>query len=158
MTSLASLMPKQWAAALFPAFDNDCLTHYHVAAPCNAKAAVADTVAALTQDVSDDFTLYALPGNAGFVGVEPALNHLTTFGLYPTSRTPYHVNLLWAAVRTLLNPSLPITVGLYARNTPARRFVRRAGFWPLYATTHPRTGRKALIYTLPPNSLCLLVD
>jgi len=155
---MSPLPQAAWAAALARGFDAHCLARFHVVAPCTQDEAVASTLAVLQHDVAEDFALYALPEEAGFVGVEASLNFLTTFSLYPQRRTQAGAAQLWALVANLLRVDEPILSAVYARNTPARCFLRRAGFRFAAAVRHPQNGRTLLLYALPPHSLCPQVD
>lgn len=155
---MSPLAQVDWPAALAPGFDAQCLARYHVAAPCTETQAVASTLAVLQQDVAEDFALYLLPAQSGFVGVEPSLNFLTTFSLYPGSRTRVGAAQLWSLVANLLRIDRPVRTAVYARNSPARRFLRRAGFRLTTAVRHPGNGRMLLLYTLNAYSLCPQAD
>jgi hypothetical protein len=124
---------QDYARVLMHVWDSDTplLTHWHIAAPCDLGVAVAHTVAQLESDACGPaFAFYELLLGAhlvGFLGVDPELNFVITFGLRVGYRTPEIKEALWECIRTFTDDKRPVCCLLHSRNTRAQRFLEAGG-------------------------------
>lgn len=110
-------------------FSNDkkLINEFHIKAGSSLDACVDDTYTVLKQYTAFDFEFYKVVDGEviGFVGIEPSIEHLTTFCLKNGFRTNENKDKLWQLINGLFENGFKC--GLYLKNSRAINYLLKRG-------------------------------
>lgn len=137
--------------------DKELLEKWHIESPCTLDVAVDRTLKDMKS--CDDLTIYSLKdkeGNLiGYFGHErhEEFNYLTGFGIKPEFRTDEIKEEFFKIINEVMGDNY--YVGLYEKNTPARKFIAKNG-GDVHIIMQDKEKKSVMFYKFNKSAKCQL--